>query len=324
MERRKFALVTLAAVAMPRAAFAQTTKRARIGYLSVATLDLDRTWLAAFHEQLRALGYSEGVNLVVEQRHALGHADKLLALAAELLGLKPDVLVVYGAWHIVDKLRGPTPVVFTVVPDPVAQGIVSSLARPGANITGFSDAHDELVPKRLQLIKEIAPAVSCVAVLHFQSALARLQLETARAAAPSQGLSVVPVAISGPQAEEIQRAFGSIVSARAEAVLVIAEPTTAANRHKIADACIKHRLIAVSTVREFAEAGFLLSYGANFHELWRRAAIYADKILKGARPGDLPVERPTKFDLVINLSTAKALGISVPRALLLRADHIIE
>ena len=309
---------------MPRAVFAQTAKMARIGYLSVATVDLDRTWLAAFHEQLRTLGYSEGINLLVEHRHALGHADKLLALAAELLRLKPDVLVVYGAWHIADKLRGPTPVVFTVVPDPVAQGIVSSLARPGANITGFSDAHDELVPKRLQLIKEIAPTISRVAVLHFPSTLALLQLKTAQAAAPSQGMNVVPVAISGPDAEEIHRALGIIVSARVEAVLVIAEPTTAANRQKIADACMKHRLVAVSTVKEFAEAGFLLSYGANFHDLWRRAAIYADKILKGARPGDLPVERPTKFDLVINLRTAKALGITVPRALLLRADHIIE
>src|SRR5688500_16469500 len=148
MERRKFALVTLAAVAMPRAAFAQTTKVARIGYLSVATLDLDRTWLAAFHEQLRALGYSQGINLVVEHRHALGHADKLPALAAELLGLKPDVLVVYGAWHIADKLRGPTPVVFTVVPDPVGQGIGSSLARPRANHPGVADAPDALRPTR--------------------------------------------------------------------------------------------------------------------------------------------------------------------------------
>jgi putative ABC transport system substrate-binding protein len=323
MNRRGFVSTAICAGGL-WALRAHAQKVARISYLSVATADLDAQWLSSFRDELKRLGYVEGMNLVFDERRAHGHPDKLAWLAAELVARKPDVLVVYGAWHIADKLRGDTPVVFTVVPDPVAQKIVPSLARPGGNMTGFSDAHDELVPKRLQLIKEIAPAINRVALFYFPSPLALLQVKTAQAAAPTQGITVIPVPISGPQPAEIDRAMNVIVSERAAAILVIAEPTTAANRQRIANAAVRHGLVAASTVREFADAGFLFAYGANFNDLWRRAAVYADKIVKGARPGELPVERPTKFDLILNLKTANAIGLTMPRSLLLRADHVIE
>jgi putative ABC transport system substrate-binding protein len=299
-------------------------RSARIGYLSVAVPEADGAWLRTFRDQLRALGYAEGRNLILEQRYARGHADKLGALADELLALKVDLIVVYGAWHIVDKLRGATPVVFTVVPDPVAQGMVTSLARPGGNMTGFSDAHSELVPKRLELIREVIPKVSRVAVLHFPSDMALMQLRIAQAAAPAQGLTLLPMAVKGPNPEEIDRVFALMATAGVGAVLVLAEPTMSANRKRIADQALKHRLVGISTVRDWAEAGFVLSYGTNFHDLWRRSAVYADKILRGAKPGDLPIEQPTKFDLILNQRTAKAIGVDVPRAFVLRADHVIE
>jgi putative ABC transport system substrate-binding protein len=325
MRRRDFLCAALlTGLSSPAARAQQAGKIARIGYLSVSTVDLDKSWLAAFRAELRKLGYVEGQSVVIEQRHAAGHADKLAALAADLLAQKPDVMVVYGAWHVADKLRVATPVVVTVVPDPVAQGVVTNLARPGGNITGFSDAHAELVPKRLELIREIAPAVKRVAVLYYRSSMALQQLKTAQAAAPAQAMSLLPVAVKGPQPEEIERAFALMAKESAGAVLVIAEPTLGVNRKLIADLAIKYRLIAVGTVRTWADSGFLMSYGTNFHDLWRRSAVYVDKILKGTKPGDLPIEQPTKFDLVINQRTAKAIGVEVPRALLLRADQVIE
>jgi len=325
MDRREFVRAVLMAVLFPCAANAQQAKKiVRIGYLSLARIEVDGSWVAAFREGLRELGYVEGRNLVIEQRHAAGQADRLPALAEELLRLKIDVLVVYGAWHLGGKIPPTTPVVFTVVPDPVALGLVASLARPGGNMTGLADNHDELVPKRLELIREVVPAAARVAVLLYPNRMSLLQLKTAQAAAPVQGMTLVPVEIKGPQPEEIDRAFAVMRKEAAAALLVIAEPTLSANRKRIADFALKNRLPAIGTVRDWAEAGFLMSYGTNFHELWRRAATYVDKILKGAKPGDLPVEQPTKFDLIINLRTAKALGINVPRALVLRADNVIE
>ena len=297
---------------------------ARVGYLSLSRVEVDRAWLETFRRTLRDLGYAEGRNLVIEQRHALGHADRMPALAAELIKLPVDVLVVYGAWTIAGKLPSSTPVVFTVVPDPVAIGLVPNLARPGGHITGFADNHDALVPKRLELLKEVVPALSRVAVLHYTSRMALLQLETAQATAPKQGISLILVAVRGPEPSEVKRAFETMAKERVQALVVIAEPTLSANRPLIAELTVNYRLPAIGTVRDWAAMGFLLSYGTNFHDLWRRSALYVDKILKGAKPGDLPVEQPTTFDLVINLKTAKAIGVAVPRSLVLRADQVIE
>jgi putative ABC transport system substrate-binding protein len=247
----------------------------------------------------------------------------MAGLAAELLKLPVDVLVIYGAWALVGKLPPPTPVVFTVVPDPVAIGLVPNLARPGGHITGFADNHDALVPK-VELLKEVVPALARVAVLHYTSRMALLQLETAQAAAPKQGISLFPVAVKGPEPSEVQRAFETMARERAQALLVIAEPTLSANRPLIAELAVKYRLPAIGTVRDWAATGFLLSYGTNFHDLWRRSALYVDKILKGARPGDLPVEQPTTFDLVVNLKTAKAIGVAIPASIAGRASQVIE
>jgi putative ABC transport system substrate-binding protein len=323
MQRRSFVLGGLATLAA-LGAEAQPRKVAHIGYLSLARLEADDSWISAFKQALRELGYTEGQNLAIEQRHADGHADKMPALAAELLRLKPDVLVIYGAWHLTGELLRTTPVVFTVVPDPVAQGLVTNLARPGGNMTGFADNHDALVPKRLELIREIVPGATRVAVLHYPNRMSLLQLKIAQAAAPKQGIALVPVAVSGPDPGEVDRAFATMIKERVGAFLVIAEPTLSANRKRIADLAIQNRLPAVGTVSEWAAAGFLLSYGTNFHELWRRSAVYVDKILKGAKAGDLPIEQPTTFDLVINLRTAKAIGVRVPRSLVVRADQVIE
>ncbi len=324
MDRRSFVALALGALCGPRIAGAQAKKVARIGYLSLSRPEVDKSWVGAFKQALRDLGYVEGKDLVIEQRHAEGHADKMPTLVMELVRLKPDVLVVYGAWALIGKLPATTPVVFTVVPDPVAIGLVASLARPGGNLTGFADNHDALVPKRLELLKEVVPGASRVAVLHYPNPMSLLQLKTAQAAAPRQGMTLVPVAIKGPQASELDSAFATMAKERVAALIVIAEPTLSANRRLIAEHAAKNRLPAVGTVREWAQAGFLLSYGTNFHELWRRSALYADKILKGAKAGDLPVEQPTKFDLVVNLKTAKAIGLAVPRSLIARADQVIE
>lgn len=325
MDRRAFAraaMILSLGTAFP--ARGQPAKMARIGYLSVARLEADGSWIGTFKRTLRELGYAEGQNLVIEQRHADGHAGKMPALAAELLRLKIDVLVIYGAWHLTGKLPPDTPVVFTVVPDPVAQGLVTSLARPGGNLTGFADNHDALVPKRLELIKEVLPSASRVAILHYPNRMSLLQLNTAETAAPKQGITLVPVEVKGPEPSEVDRAFATMVKERVAAFVVIAEPTLSANRKLIAESAIKNRLVAVGTVADWAAVGFLVSYGTNFHELWRRSAMYVDKILKGAKPGDLPIEQPTTFDLVINLRTARAIGITVPRSLLLRADQVIQ
>jgi putative ABC transport system substrate-binding protein len=312
----------LAAEAQPQG------KMHRIGYLSLQRAEGDKSWVAAFRQGFRDLGYVEGKNIVIEQRHAAGRPERLPELASELLGLKVDVLVVYGLWALIDagwKAPSTLPIVFTVDPDPVGRGLVASLARPGGNVTGLSDSHADLVPIRLQFLKEVVPSVTRVGVLlNPTSPIATPQLKTAQAAAPALGLTVLPVEVKGRGRDDMDRAFATMGKEGLGALLVIGDPTISVHRSLIAELAIKTRLPTISTVREGAEAGLLMAYGTNFHELWRRAATYVDKILKGAKPGDLPVEQPTKFALVINLKTARALGLTIPPSLLLRADHIIE
>ena len=327
--RRFLALVSGGLLAAPLAAEAQPAGRVyRIGYLSLQREEGDKSWVAAFRQGLRELGYVEGRNVAIEQRHAAGRSDRLPELASELVRLKIDVLVVYGLWALFDagwKAPGALPMVFTVDPDPVGRGLVASLARPGGNITGLSDAHADLVSKRLALLKEAVPSAVRVGILfNPASALGPPQLKTAQAAAPALGMTVSPVEVRGRGRNDIDRAFETMGAKRFTGILVIGDPTIAVHRSRIGELAVKRRLPAVSTVRESAEAGLLMSYGADFRELWRRAATYVDKILKGARPATLPIEQPTKFELVINLKTAKALELTIPQLLLQRADEVIQ
>jgi putative tryptophan/tyrosine transport system substrate-binding protein len=327
VNRRAFVTGLGAVLAAPLGAEAQQArKRYRIGFLSLASEiePPDQSDVAAFREGLRVLGYAEGENLVIEQRYAAGRLERLPELAAELVRLKVDVLVTYGSGSSAKQATRSIPIVFIVEPDPVGTGLVASLARPGANITGLADAHADLVPKRLELLKEVVPSAARVGVLLNPARSTATQLKIAQTAASALGLTVFPVAVTGPGSDDLDRAFATMGKEHPGALLVIGDPTLAIRRNRIAELAIKRRLPTSGTVRTWAEAGLLMAYGTNFIDVFRHAATYVDKILKGAQPGDLPVEQPTKFELVINLKTAKALGLTIPPSLLLRADQVIE
>jgi putative ABC transport system substrate-binding protein len=326
MDRRKF-IAGAVLLAGPSVLLAQTPgKTWRIGYLSLATRDSDRHRVAGLVQGLRELGYVEGQNLVLEQRYAFNQTAKVAELAAELLRLEVALIVVYGtpAVAVLKERVTAVPVVMAVHADPVGAGIVPSLARPGGNITGLTDGHTELAPKRLQILKEVVPTLSRVAVMFNPTNPSILrQWKLVEPAAPRLAMSVFPVELRG--ADEIERAFDTIVRGGADAVFMSPDPTWWAGHEKrIANLAIKNRLPAIGTVREFADNGILVAYGTNFTQLWRRSATYVHKILQGAKASDLPIEHPTKFDLGINLKTAKALGITVPRTVMERADYVIR
>jgi putative ABC transport system substrate-binding protein len=298
----------------------------RIGYLSVASAERDKEWLNALRSGLKDLGYTEGKNIAIEVRHAAGYIDRLQPLGRELAKLKVDVFVVYGApaaVHAAQKADSNIPIVMTVAADPVRNGLVSSLARPGGNVTGFSDLHDGMVGKRLQMIKEIAPGASQVGViLNPATPHAMPQFEVLKVAAAGMGITVIALPLSSPAPDAIDRAYAALGGVRLGALMIIPDGTL--DRTSLTAFAIKHRLPAIGTVKEWAEAGFFMSYGTSFADLWRRSAAYVDKIIKGAKPGDLPIEQPTKFELVINMKTAKALGIKIPKSILVQADKVIE
>jgi putative ABC transport system substrate-binding protein len=298
----------------------------RVGYLSVATAERDKEWLNAFRQGLKDLGYMEGKNIAIEVRHAAGYIDRLAPLALELAKLKTDIFVVYGApaaVHAAQKADSRAPIVMTVAADPVRNGLVASLARPGGNVTGFSDLHDGMVGKRLQMLKEIAPGVTRVAViLNPATPHALPQFEVLKTAATGLGITLVAMPVSSPAPGAIGQAYAALGPNRPGALLIIPDGTI--DRAGATAFALEHRLPAIGTVKEWAEAGFFMSYGTSFADLWRRSAAYVDKILKGAKPGDLPIEQPTKFELVINMKTAKALGIKIPKSILVQADKVIE
>lgn len=316
------------ALISPLASIAQLhdKKMPRIGYLSVATAERDKEWLNALRLGLKDLGYVEGKNIAIEVRHAAGYIEKLAPLAVELAQLKIDVFVVYGApaaVHAAQKADNKVPVVMTVAADPVRNGLVSSLARPGGNVTGFSDLHDGMVSKRLQMLKEIAPAVTRVGViLNPATPHALPQFEVLKIAAAGLGIAVVAMPVSSPAPGAIGRAYADLGAARPGALMIIPDGTI--DRAGVTAFAIEHRLPAIGTVKEWAEAGFFMSYGTSFADLWRRSAAYVDKIIKGAKAGDLPIEQPTKFELVINMRTAKLLGLKIPKSILVQADKVID
>ena len=300
----------------------------RIGYLSlVSETEQSRRWIAAFREGLRNLGYVEGRNAILEQRYAAGHIERLRALAAELVDLKVDVLVAApaGTAQAAKEVTRTVPIVFMAEPDPVGTRLVASLPRPGGNVTGLSDAHADLISKRLELLKEVSPPASRVGVLWNPANPGTApQLKSAQAASRALGLTLIPIDVKGPGRGDVDRAFAAIGESRLGSLLVIADPTLGNHRARIADLSIKHRLPTIGTHGGWAEGGLLMSYGSDFIDMFRRGATLVDKVLRGAKPADLPVEQPTKFEFVINLKTAKALGLTMPPSLLARADQVLE
>ena len=329
MKRREFiALLSGAAAGWPITADAQqTAKVARIGYLAL-NLAAAPYLPEAFRQGLRDLGYIEGRNVMIEYRSAEGKAERLPALAAELVALKVDVIVAAGtpAALAAKQATRTLTIVFPVAVDPITSGLVTSLARPGGNITGLSVLAPELVGKCLELLKQAVPGVSRVAVLWQPGALGERtekdMLNGADVAARALGVRLQFVEARGP--ENFDRVFSEMTRARAGALTVLGSVMFVNERRRLVDLAAKNRLPAVYAQREFVDAGGLMSYGANVADLSRRAATYVDKILKGAKPADLPVEQPTKFELVINLKAAKALGLEVPPLLIARADEVIE
>jgi putative ABC transport system substrate-binding protein len=328
VNRRTFlGAIPLAVVTAPLAAEAQqAAKIARIGYLAPALAA--GPVLEAFRQGLRDLGYVEGRNLVIEYRAAEGKFERLPALAAELVALKVDVIVAPPtvAALAAQQATKTLPIVFIGVADPVASGLVTSLARPGGNVTGSSNLTPELVGKCLEQLTQAVPGVSRVAVLWQPGALGERtekdMLKEADVAARALGVRLQFVEARGPA--DIDRAFSDMTRARASALTVLTSAMFINERRRLADLAANNRLPAVYTWREFVDAGGLMSYGPNLADLFRRAVTYVDKILKGAKPGDLPVEQPTKFELVINVKTAKALGLTIPQSVLGRADVVIQ
>ena len=322
-------VAVLLLIVAPLASGAQQTGKVwRIGFLSLnSDAEPYKRWQAAFREGLRTLGYMEGDNVIIEQRYAAGQVERLSTLAAELVRLNVDVIVTApaGSASFAKKATSTIPIVFIGEPDPVGTALVASLAHPGGNVTGLADAHSDLVPKRLELLKQVAPSASRIAILwNPANPSTAPQLKIAVAAAPALGTTILPVGVKGSRRDDVDRAFETLVKNRPGSLLVVGDATLGVHRQRIAELSIKHRLPTSGSHSAWTESGLLMSYGTDFVELFRRGAVLVDKILKGARPADLPVEQPTKFELVINLKTAKALGLTVQPSLLTRADRVIE
>jgi putative tryptophan/tyrosine transport system substrate-binding protein len=329
MRRREFmVLAGGAAVAWPLAGRAQQPagRVYRVGYLAIGSRERTLHLSTAFEEGLRSLGYRVGENVVIEYRFANGQLERLPALAADLVRLGVDVIVSGNPSNTAAAMKTTTtiPIVMTNSSDPVNAGLVASLARPGGNVTGFSsDTGDEINGKRLELLKETLPNLSRVGIL-WNPDFARNQsrLTSMREATNALELTLLPAEARGPDA--LEQAFATMIRQRAQVLVVLSDGVLFNNRGQIGVMAIRDRLPAISAVREYAEAGLLLTYGPDLPDLFRRSAVFVDKIFKGAKPADLPVEQPVKFELVVNLKTAKALGLTVPQTLLARADEVIE
>ena len=331
MNRRAFVAGGVALLAAPRGGEAQqAAKVARLGYLGTGSLESPEIQanLNAFRQGLSDLGYVEGPGIHIEYRTADGKLEQLAALATELVRLKVDIIVAAAtpAARAAQQATTTIPVVAVAMGDPVRDGLVASLARPGANITGSTFLGPELVPKRLEILKEAIPKISRVAALWHPGAFSErttqdMLKETERVA---RALGVHLQLVEARRADEFDRAFTAMTNARADALVTFPSPMLYSERRRLVGLAAKHRLPSMFNAREFVELGGLMAYGASIADLNRRAAIYIDKILKGAKPADLPVEQPTKFELVINLKTAKALGLTIPQSLLLRADEVIQ
>jgi putative tryptophan/tyrosine transport system substrate-binding protein len=323
MRRRDFITLVGIVTAWPFVVRAQQAGRLpTVGFLGVDTLAWG-PWTAAFVGRLRELGWIEARTIAIEYRWAEGRTERTTEIAAEFVRLNVDVIVTFGtAVPIVKQATTVIPVVFAIATDPVGGGLVTSLAKPGGNVTGLSNQATDVAAKRLQLLREIMPRLQRLAIMvDFNAPQSVLEMGEVQAAARALGIEVVPLPIH--RAEDIAPAFDAL-KAKADALYVVSDALIFTHRIRINTLALAARLPTMHSARAYVEAGGLMSYGPNYPDLFRRAADYVDKILRGEKPGDIPVEQPTKFDLVVNLTTAKALGLTVPPSLLARADEVIE
>lgn len=329
MRRRQFIMLLGGAAAWPLAADAQQAGKVhRIGYLSTSSPSADSFRIEGFRQALRDLGYVEGNNIAVEYRFAEGRHDRLPDLAAELVRLNVDVMVTGGTpgTRAARQVTRTIPLVMTLVGDPVANGLVASLAKPGGNITGLTQISPQLSGKRLELLKEAFPEISRAAVfVDAELAAQRITqpLQETQVAAAALGITLQLLEVGGANLD-LDGAFGRATSGRADALIILPGPVLERHKKRVVDLAGMSRLPAIYATREFVEVGGLMSYGPDFVDLFRRAATYVDKILKGRKPADLPVEQPTRFELIINLRAAKSLGLTIPQSLFARADEVIE
>lgn len=330
MKRREFiTLAGAAAATWPLVARAQQPagRVYKIGYQSVSSRERTLRFVKAFEDGLRSRGYRVGENVIIEYRFANGDMERLPALAADIVRLGVDIIIAAGANpSTIAAMKATTtiPIVMTGSIDPDTTGLVASLARPGGNVTGLAvDTGSEILGKRFELLKETLPNLSRLGIIwNPDVALNRIRQTSMTETARTLGLTTIPVEVRGLDA--LEQAFAIMLRDRAQAFVVQGDSVLNEYRGQIAELALRNRLPAASVQRELAEAGFLLSYGADIGDLYRRSAGFVDKILKGAKPADLPVEQPTKFELVVNLKTAKALGVDIPPTLLARADEVIE
>ena len=323
MKRRAFITLLGGATVWPLAARAQQAgKLPTIGFLGTDAAVFS-PWTAAFAERLRALGWIDGRTITIEYRWAEGRPERYAEIAAEFVRLKVDVIVANGdAVPRVKQATSVIPIVFPIATDPVGTGLVASLVRPGGNVTGLSIQSTDLAGKRLELLREVVPNLHRLAIMaNVGDSQAVLEVGEAQAAARTLGLEVAPLEIR--RAQDIAAAFASL-KPQADALYVVTESLIAANRTRVITLALSARLPTIFNNRVHVQAGGLMSFGPNFSDLFRRAAELVDKILRGTKPSDIPVEQPTKFELVLNLTTAKAIGLTIPEAFLLRADEVIE
>jgi putative tryptophan/tyrosine transport system substrate-binding protein len=303
----------------------QPKKTPRIGFLSVGSASSMSARVEAFRQGLREHGYVEGQNILVEYRYAEGKLERLKELTGELINLRVEVIVTGGSQSTrpAKEATGTIPIVMAYEADPLASGVVSSLARPGGNITGLTSVYTDLTGKRLELLKEVIPKLSRVAILWNATVPGSAEaLKEAEVASQSLGLKLQPLEVRSP--DDLDGAFHAAVKGRAGAFMVASNPVTFTHRKRVSELATQHRLPTIHGQIQFAEAGGLMVYGPNDADMYRRAATYVDKILKGAKPADLPVEQPTKFEFIINLKAAKQIGLTIPPNVLAQADKVIR
>jgi len=326
MNRRDAVLAFVALGAVPLAGTARAqpaAKPSRIAYLALASPETANHLWEAFKRRLNELGYIEGKNVVFEDRWALGKPERLPHLAKELVALKPDVILTLSGTtaRAAQQVTTTIPIVIATISDPVGMGLVKSLARPGGNITGLSSLAGDFSPKLLELLLTVAPRLSRAAIL-FASDAGRAQLNNLQTAAQSISVNALMMEVQAPAG--IENAFARMIHEHVGAVIVVAHPLLLLQKRQIAELATKNRIPSVFMSRDYPEVGGFMSYGPNFTDSVRDAARYADRILKGAKPSDLPVEQSSRFELVLNMKTAREMGLTVPQSILLRADLVIE